>query len=945
MKDSFWKKFSWQKILSLFFVLALLSACATEDKPFSLTGDENSPAVVPVGDGSGDGGGGPEGCVVTATGDFQLKISADPTGSGDPEIYVDKLDAQPDPIILDLEVNGSDLIFNSANFPFPQIVLDDVSDQVDLRISGTPGVSSSASFDESGHIEFSNVSFDLEMLTKGTQDNFGGTGTHSIGGITLSTAESVKATGNLNDITENGLPLDPGTLDLTLVAAVTLPSSFPNITLLNDVIGGGALTVRFRLNLSQLPEDCTAGGGGGSGGGGGGGPTGVPPSDFQISVGAGNVGSYDFGTAFAEAISVGGKQVMNCSELRPQLSKNMVITNTSSDQDLEILIAKPADTDGDAKDPGCSGAAEFVRGMVVPQGAATCSEVQQGAHPYPVLSCKIPPKAAAPSEGEAGGGGEEGAGEVVVDGVMFPIMYVPYNLPPAPEAPPEVGADTGGETTGGEVPPAEGEEPPVEEPSGGGAAPTVTPDTGLLNLQYRLGGGELKEYDFLFSGTTEKELGDTFAIAKVVEGIVSENKILNNGLLKIALSNEDTTPFVQTVALSNSGTDAWQISNIEIQQEDESIFSVAMPADSSLPAASGGTSGEVRFDLTFAPGANQVSTGRMIVTLNRPGTNTEVTFEVDLSGTVGIPPLEGKVMLHLYALTAKIDNVLTTDPVNSEHFKFVENNPPPPLELLFEPVEGNENLKKVSLQGEDINYLDKSLDERIASLRILNAQATSNGIGPDYSNLGPQGTPGDCDEPTDAQLARAYDPSENGCSYFAFGFTADSENPAYYDDSTGELNMSIFLRMQNPYHFSIIGGQWGLSDPFANPTLMMDVTMKTTFYTGTLDGATAQIGGKEVNLLPDPRISSGDLKLTGKSLGDPCPEDSFGTDFPTLLCFVTSDGKYMQGRNIEPNPENPTRQRVRLVGVAYFGPDSNQPLFLNDTRMYIAIDGELEVIE
>src|SRR5262249_25302644 len=153
-------------------------------------------------------------------------------------------------------------------------------------------------------------------------------------------------------------------------------------------------------------ESCTSGGGHP----GGGGPQG--PSDFSISDGANNgITSLDFGSTLVLTTNYKGHPILDCSDAsnRGAVMKIITLTNTGTDA-RHLKIGEPVDTDGDTKDPLCSGNSEFVRGSVSVSGGATCETVTVAGKQFLTGDCTIPP-------GTAGK-------------ISFPLMYIPFNFTP-----------------------------------------------------------------------------------------------------------------------------------------------------------------------------------------------------------------------------------------------------------------------------------------------------------------------------------------------------------------------------------------------------------------------------------------------------------------------------------------------------------------------------------
>lgn len=896
------------------FLLALwvLTACAVQDKPFTVVGDSNE-GQTPGPDGSGS----PppptiEGCRVHYSGTMQLKVSANPTGAKE----VEKLDAQP----IDIEpipfiVDGGTVTLHGDLFP--DIILTRLSDSVDLRVSGVAGTSAAGTYDQAtGAIEIPGFQFSLEILNKGTLDRFAD-GNEVISGINFTTG-SVTATGNLNPITEEGAPLDSSSRSISLVLGITLPDNFSKLTVLNNEIAGGALTARFDGTLDQLPENCVEGGGSPPPGGT---PGSGAPTDFSISDGsASNTGTVDFGTSLVITKTSNNETILDCTDAlnRDPKSKLITLKNTGSSE-LKIKLMNPADTDGDAKDPVCSGTSEFVRGTIKAHGSASCDTVSVGGRLFSTTECTIP-------------NGDDKSF------LTFPLLYVPFNFVPPPEAPAPTTPPSGADATGDTTPPA-----PPQAPA----------DTGALLIEYNDG----KTFNLALIGRSERDSSDSFRISKVSGGTVDAKEFRTNDVIKLPLDSGDPTPFTQTLALKNISSDVWEDVTVIFPAED-SVYSVNNLAATTLLASGSGGPGMIQFDVVFDPGSGQVFSETMVITMVRAGSKTSdnpqgtvATLNLTLNGTVGIPSLKGDVKFQIDFLSGKIDHAITAKPVESLDFRDHEDQAPPPLDLAFADT-AVETVKEVTLNVQNKSVLDKTQQERTRSLRILNAQAT-------FGTPGRKLVPGEgadlCNEAPNIGIP--YDDSRMECSYFYFQISGEA--PGRYDDDTGELTLpEITLRIENPYH-SDIAGKWLPSSPPSSNIL--DTEMQISLTTLLLDDVEAGEGDEALILVPDSRILKSDLSVKGKPMGDECPGDfpfimnhdpTVGTleeKHPHMRCYLTSDERFMKGRAVSIRPDDINKRDVVLVGVGRFPPgteDPNLPWFMGEgggSRIYIAIQGRLFV--
>jgi len=882
-----------------------LIACGGADKPFTLF--EPTPPTTPSGSGSNPppGGGGATGCFVNFNGTMQLKVSASPP-NGTP---LEKLDAKKVQLeSIPLRVDGSNLVLMGEKFP--DIILTTLSQSADLRLSGVDGSDGSGPYDSAtGKVEINGFKIRLEILNKGTTTRFID-GEEVLSGVDFTT-DSVTANGNLNPITEPGAPLNQSDRSIKLVIGLTLPGTFPELPVLNTMIGGGALTAAFEGTLDQLPQDCVEGGG--TPGGGGSGST-AGPGEFSISDGSNaNTGAIDFGSTPVIVTTAGGKMILDCKDAanRGVVTKTITLKNTT-DGERKIKILKPADTDGDSKDPLCSGEGEFVRGSITVKGSASCESVTVGGKQFLTGDCKLPKDDAS--------------------SISFPVMYVPFNYvapaggpAPAPAATPEA------------------------TPDGSSAAQPVK-DTGTLLFEYDDG----KTFALKLSGQSEPDSRDSFSISKIKEGVESTNLIHNKGLIKLPLKTTDPKPFTQKLVLKNTGTDSWEEVKFTMGNA-TSAFSVPPPASATLAASNGTDPARLEFDLNFNPGSETSSNDTMTVTMvkvgsksssNPSGSVTTLTFS--LLGTVGLPTLGGNVKFQVDFLAGKIDHSVTVDPVESLDFRAHPDQAPPALDLVFADT-ADDTIKSVTLNVENKDVMDKTKAERKTSLRILNAQAT---WGTPNRKLVPGEGSDLCNEPDN--IAIPYENSRMECSYFYFNIFGDA--PGVYNDDSGSLTLpQITLRIQNPYH-SDIASKWQKSNPGGNPTNILDTDLDITLTTFLIDKKVIEDSGQELVMVPDERISASQLNVKGKPLGKECPDDFLNHDpgtgtleekHPHIKCYISSDEKYLQGREVALRPNQTTEYDVVLVGVSQYPTltiDPNLPWFMGEnggSRMYVAIQGRL----
>jgi hypothetical protein len=871
------------KLMVVAFTALALTGCVGQDKPFSLVGDSNKPPPDGGPTPPGDPGGGMEGCFVNFNGEIQLKISAHPTG-GTP---IEKLDARPVALEpLPIKADGNNLtIFGDQ---FPTFVLTTVNEQVDLRISGIPGTSASGTYDPAtGAIEINDFQFNLEILDKGTDEPFV-EGKEVLKNIDFTT-DSVTINGNNNPITEDGVPVNSSDKSVTLVVGFTLPEKFSVLNLLDTRIGGGALTARFEGALDQLPDQCTGGapGGGGTPGGGG-------PAEFSVSDGStSKLTSLDFGSTPVVVTSVNDKTVLDCKDAlnRGILTKTLTITNTGEGE-RKFQFIRAQDTDGDAKDPLCSGNAEFVRGAISVSGGASCETVTVGGRSFAVDQCTLP--AGTPDAK-----------------IAFPMMYAPFNFVAA----------------------AEEGQPPLE-------------DTGALQIGYDDG----KSFSISLKGKSEPDTRDVFSLSKVKDGVVQPKQIKNKGLVKIPLQNGDPKPFTQRIALLNGGPESWQDIQITVNSvEGTPVFSATGLSATAIGPADGENPGKVEFDLVFAPGSASAYNETLTLTMVKAGTSDATTLTYTLSGTVGVPTLSGAVKFQIDFLTAKIDHTITVGPIESLDFRAHPDQAPPPLPLTFADTDV-EGIKAATMNTENRDVTTLSSAERRQTIRLLNAQATMGLAG---TKLVPGDGADKCNEP--ASITVPYNDSRRECAYFYYSIFGDI--PGIYDDDSGELTLpSITLRIQNPYHSDIVG-KWPKSNYGGpEPNYVMDAEVIVTLTTRMIDQLTLQENGEEVPLVPNPRISTSDLSVRSKPLGEECPEDYLNHDpsqgtleekHPRFKCYLSTGERYVQGLPANLRPESTTEYDLVLVGIGRFESlalDPNLPWFMGEnggSRMYLAIQGRL----
>ena len=886
-----------KNLIPFLMVFAMLVGCATDDRPFSLVDDANEPP--PEGsDGSGSTPPGVEGCVVNFNGTVQIKISADAPG-GD---AIEKLDAQPlnlDPVPFLVDGNNMTLLGDT----FPTFIMTTVSDSADLRISGIAGSSATGTYDPAtGSVDIPGFKLSLEILNKGTTTNLV-PGFDPIDNIDLTTG-SVTANGNLNPINEEGSPLNSSDMSITLVAGVTLPNSFPTLSLLDDKIAGGALTATFEGAFDQLPENCTEGGGGTTPPGGAGGPEGL-----KISVNDAAVSEIDFGSTLVLVTSLDGQTILNCEDAsnRGIVTQNVTLSNSGTG-DRKIQLLKPIDTDNDEKDPLCSGSSEFVRGTIQTHGSATCNTVDVGGKDFVIDECTIP----------------EGSENML----SFPLMYVPFNY----VAPPVNGGGAGDGD-------GDGDGDTGEEPSG----PTAVVDTGSLLIEYDDG----KSFALPLKGVTEPDTSDSLSVSKVNDGTVSQKEIPSGGLLKIAL--DAPSSFDQNFVIKNASGDTWENVTVTLAEPAEgetSAFTVIPPTDTTVgPQADSDNPGTLGFGLTFNPeGGSQSFEDSLTITLNKSGSSAVVEMVYKVQGTVGIDPILGNYQLKIDFMTALINNSLQSQPVESLDFRDFTDQAPQAQIVTFNSL-NEEEFNPVDLLPNIFDLLNSTVSERRQALRILNAQASGLVPGDDSTK---------CNEPSNINQAYPAGQDTGGgkqdCAYFYFDLTVDDGVQGLYDEETGNIIMpNVKLRIQNPYHDDV-GGVWAPSNP-SNSNTILDTEMELSLSTKVLDKKEDEVTG--LSLVPDSRISRSKLNIDKSKkkdslLGEDCvdPDPVASLEHPHFKCYLTADGKYLQGRPLALRQGETNIYDVILVGVGHFNPNTlsgeeGTPVFLSDSDMYLVIQARL----
>jgi len=788
------------------------------------------------------------------------------------------LDAEPFPIgkPIPIIVDGNRLTLEGDSFP--DIFFRPDETPADIKIKAVPGSRSTGVYDPaSGEIQFEDFAFSVEIVQKGSDQVFI-PGEKALPLVDMSTGTHT-ANGNLNSISDTGQPLNSEDRTLVMVAGMTLPNDFAPLTPLNTIIGGGALIARFEGVLDQLPQDCEEGKGGFA-------ETEILPGiqlkiENQIAV-----DKIDFGNSDVVLKRISERLELDCSkaEFRQLLRRRVTLTNTGSET-RNLRLKQPKDRDGELSSPLCGSAREFHRGPVLTKGQAQCDTFQVGGKKFSGGDCELP------------------AG--VNNSISFNLWYLPFNYQePGPEGEPVV-------------------------------------DRGVFTIE--TGNGEA--YSLALLGRSIPAVGDVFSIAKVGEGESLGKKITNEGLLKIPLADLKAAPFTQELLLINDGPDDWEIVGMELEKE--AHFSVTLPSQSQLPHAEEASSGVLPFSLVFEPGLLNLYRDHLTIRLLQPGSvspanpdGIRARVEIDLLGTVGIPPITGKWKLHFDFFTAMIDHVALSAPIESNDFRQRPDLAVAPLNLEFKDTE-TIGIQHVVLNFKNIDIMDPSLtpEDRKKVLRIFTARASRHKDGQPFA-------PGDnvdqCDEPQNINQ-----PYQSGnCSYFYW--TLQNSETGYYDDETGHLTLpSLKMRMLNPYHADIFG-IWPESNPFTNPDYILDVPLEISFTTHLLDQRILEEGeAPPLLLVPDERILESELDVHDKRLGKDCPEGYLEGVHPRLKCYLSSDDKFLEGRVASLRPSYNNQYLVNLVGVTHLPPgttDPDIPWFLGDdggSLLYIAIQGRL----
>jgi hypothetical protein len=792
------------------------------------------------------------------------------------------IDVDPIPF----EFAGTSVTLRGEDFPDIIPFLGD-DPPADMIINGDlPNNAGTGTYDPAtGRLEVSGLKFLVRLYPAGDAGGAELGSFDSIPPVTFTTDVGQKATGNgpTPEITVDGQHYNSSDGSITIVMALTIPNTLGSLKPIDDAIGGGALTAVFKGSLDQNPANCEDGGGGGP-------TTGTPlPGDIAVSVDdKAKVSQIDFGSTLA-LVSEGR---LDCTEAgnRGAVTKMVTIKNTGSG-DRKIRLLKSSDTDGDLKQPLCSGTSEFVRGTVTPHGGAVCQSVTVAGKSFTTDECTIP------------SGGDDTR-------ITFPLIYMPFNF--IPSNAPAVAQPT----------PSPGATP---VPSSAPSASVV--DTGTLLIEY----DDDKSFAVGLKGITEPDSRNALSVSKVVNDVVSQKEITDGQLLKIALSNTDPTPFTQNFVLKNKSGDSWE--NVALALSGEATaFSIVPPAATTLgPQASADNPGTLGFGIAFNPsGGASAFEDTLTITLNKAGSTAVTTLVYTLQGTVGIDPILGEYQLKIDFMTSFIDNSLISAPIESLDFRdprFTDQAAASQV-LSFGAVNAAE-LQPVDLLPDPFDPLHSTVSERRTALRILNAQGS--GLKPgDDSSL--------CQEPD--PINASY--QEGDCAYFYFNLNTGDNSQGLYDEETGNLTMpNLDVQVINPYHGVVGGGVWPATDGTNN---ILDTNFSMSLTTLVLDDLRNRDG---LPLVADGSIGRAQLNVAPKDsrLGPDCTADAVKSrEHPHFRCYLTGDGKFLQGRPVALREGETSVYDVILVGVGKFNAQAVEgdiPVFMSNSLMYLVIQGRL----
>jgi len=589
----------------------------------------------------------------------------------------------------------------------------------------------------------------------------------------------------------------------------------------------------------------------------------------------------DFGSTLVLVTTDHGHTILDCTEASNRGSVTKMITLSSNGSaEHTFHLGEPADTDSDTKDPLCSGNSEFVRGSISVTGGATCETVTVAGKQYLSGDCKLP------------------AGKPDAK-ISFPMMYIPFNF----------------------TPPAGSSTPAATPPATPAATPTATTpdDTGQFSIDYDSG----KTFALQLKGKAEPDSRDSLSISKVKDNVPSKKQVRNKGLVKIALQNSDPKPFTQNFVVNNTSGDTWQ--NLAITVEEGPAFTIVAPTATTVGPGTTDAPGTTGFGITYNPtGPKSVDQGTLVIKLNKTGSTAETELRFSLQGTVGVDPVLGNYKLHIDFLTAFIDNALQTKPVESLDFRQFPDQAPQPQELNFQ-AQNDAEVQPTDIIPIDFDPLNSTTAQRRTSLRIFNAQGSGLVPGNDSSM---------CHEPDN--IHQAYQTGD--CAYFYFNIGTGDNSEGVYDEETGNLTVpNLKLRIQNPYHGNV-GGVWPPSAPPDSNILdtLMDVSLTTEVVDKVKDG--------DLVLVPDTRISRSQLNILPKAAnqGSDCPTDP--ALHPHFKCYITSDGKYVQGKPLTLRPNSDNVYDVVLVAVGQFNSrqvEPDVPVFMDGSKIYLAIQGRM----
>lgn len=465
------------------------------------------------------------------------------------------------------------------------------------------------------------------------------------------------------------------------------------------------------------------------------------------------------------------------------LARKLVVKNTGI-RPLEIKkILAPVDTDQDNWSDACpSYGKEFQRMALAIQNNANCEMKKIQGHNYITDRCSIPVSPVGTEEDKK-------------PGVNFKLVYIPKN--------------------------ASG----IKDKS---------KDTGEMSIESNDPFYSTTPLKMTLLAGVSKDNSDSISMSKVREGVASKSKIKQDGSLNINIPETFVgNTFDQVVVVKNASSEALQVKEVILEEAEGEKFQLCM-ASADLKKAQDASCAHVNKNvITQIPAmslSNEEGMSYFVVRFLKPegakppphsgkltvsyvsgnAPDAKNDFRVNLVGTVGAKPFNGRVDIRVEAITSFIDNEYAgvTDSLDFRDPSYPDTVKSGPMHLFFKPSSNDPDdpiydidiLSRVE-NPQTVKVQDLPLSDRQKLVRLPSDKFMRDAFGNKY--------PEDdsafkvCTDPADISGSSYV---KTTCSFFYYLLSRDSANVPLgkFNSETGEMTVpEIDFHVQNPNHATL----------------------------------------------------------------------------------------------------------------------------------------------